>query len=97
MRVIAKRTLRQFWEKHPDAESPLRDWHAVAARADWRSPDAVKRQYRSVSFVAGSRAVFNIAGNKYRLIAKLRYDKRLMFIRFIGTHEDYDRIDARTV
>lgn len=97
MRVIAKRTLRQFWEDHPDAEGPLRDWYTIAVKADWRNPGAVKRQYRNASFVAGNRVIFNIAGNKYRLVVKLRYDKRLIFVRFIGAHKDYDLIDVRTI
>ncbi|MGQ0675678.1 MAG: type II toxin-antitoxin system HigB family toxin [Rhodospirillales bacterium] len=97
MRVIAKRTLRRFWEEHRDAEKPLRDWYAIASATDWSSSIAIKRQYRSASFVGDGRVVFNIAGNKYRLVALVRYDKRLMFVRFVGSHSDYDKIDARTV
>lgn len=97
MHIIALRTLREFWETHPAAETPLRAWYADASRADWQSPADIKAAYRSASFIAGNRVVFNIKGNAYRLIAAVRYTQGLMFIRFVGTHADYDRIDATTV
>lgn len=97
MHIIALRTLREFWEPHPAAETPLRAWYADASRADWQSPADIKAAYRSASFIAGNRVVFNIKGNAYRLIAAVRYTQGLMFIRFVGTHADYDRIDATTV
>ncbi len=97
MRVIAVRTLRDFWEMHADAEIPLRSWLAVASRANWRSPADVKAAYRNASFIANSRIVFNIKGNDYRLVAAVHYNRGMMFIRFIGTHRDYDKIDAGTV
>lgn len=97
MRVIAIARLRQFWEKHPDAEVPLRAWYAAASRAQWRTPADIKAAYRNASFLANDRVVFNIKGNDYRLVVAVRYEKGIMFIRFIGTHREYDRIDAETI
>ena len=95
MRIIAKRTLRAFWVKHADAEQPLRAWHQEAAKAGWSSPADVKAQYRNASFV-GDRIVFNIAGNKYRLVVWINGPHHIVYIKFIGTHGDYDKIDVRT-
>lgn len=97
MHIIALKTLREFWQKHPQAEVPLRAWHADASRADWRSPADIKAAYRSASFLANNRVVFNIKGNDYRLVVAVRYNPGLMFIRFVGTHAEYDRIDAVTI
>lgn len=96
MRVIAKRTLRDFWEKHPDAEQPLKAWHAEAEAA-WENPAEIKEQYGTASILKDSRVVFNVGGNKYRLIVKINYVYQICYIRFIGTHQEYDRIDAETV
>ena len=92
--MISRKPLRQFWEKHPGAEEAIRGWFHEAKRADWNSPNDVKRRYPSASFVAGDRVVFNIKGNKYRLIVAIKYDSGVVFIRFVGTHAEYDRIDA---
>ena len=97
MRIIALRTLRDFWQSHADAEIPLRSWYAAASRADWRSPADVKAAYRSASFIANSRIVFNIRGNEYRLVVAVHYNRGMMFIRFIGTHQEYDKIDAAKI
>lgn len=97
MRVIAIPRLRQFWEKHPDAEVPLRAWYAAASRAQWRTPADIKEAYRNASFLPKDRVVFNIKGNDYRLVVAVRYEKGIIFIRFIGTHRDYDHIDAGTI
>ena len=97
MRVIALSTLRDFWTKHADAEMPLRAWHALASRADWSTPADIKAAYRNASFTANNRVVFNIKGNDYRLVVAVRYDKGLMYIRFVGTHREYDRIDVETI
>ena len=97
MRIIARRTLREFWARHPDAERPLREWFAEAHRAEWRGPADIKARYPSASVVANDRVIFNIGGNKYRLVVAIRYDARIVFIRFIGTHQRYDRIDAASV
>lgn len=92
MRIIAKSTLREFWEAgHGDAQEPLMTWHAVVSHAKWLTPTDVKRQYPSVSFLDNNRAVFNIKGNKYRLIANIDYSWQRIFIHFIGTHAEYDQ------
>ncbi len=97
MRIIALGTLRNFWQRHADAEIPLRSWYAAASRADWRSPADVKPAYRNASFVANNRIVFNIKGNEYRLVAAAHYNRGMMYIRFVGTHRDYDKIDATEI
>ena len=97
MRIIALGTLREFWQRHPAAEVPLRSWYAAASRADWRSPADVKAAYRNASFVAKNRIVFNIKGNEYRLVAAVHYNRGMMFIRFIGTHREYDKIDVANI
>ena len=97
MRVIALSTLRTFWEVHPDAETPLRSWYALASRAIWKTPADIKAAYGNASFTKSNRVVFNIKGNDYRLVVAVRYDKGLMYVRFIGTHGLYDRIDVETI
>lgn len=97
MRVIVKRTLRQYWEKHSQAEQPLRSWHAIAAKADWSSPSDVKAAYRTASIVGNHRVVFDISGNKYRLVVRIDYEHRIVFVRFVGIHAEYGRIDASMV
>ncbi len=97
MRIIAKTALRIFWEKYPDAEQPLKAWHAEARSANWKSPADVKDKYRSASILQGSRVVFNIGGNKYRLVVKINYFYHVVYIRFLGTHRQYDRIDAEAI
>lgn len=98
MRVIAIRTLREHWQRQGkgDSERPLRAWYREALHADWSGPADVKRLYRNASFV-GDRVVFNIAGNKYRLVVRINYAYRIIYIRFIGTHREYDRIDVETI
>jgi len=97
MRVIALSALREFWARHPQAETPLRVWYAEAGRADWTSPADIKAAHRNASFLANNRVVFNIKGNDYRLVAAVHYNRGMMFIRFVGTHAEYDRIDAATI
>ena len=97
MRIIAKRTLRDFWKQHPKAKGPLEAWHQEVTRADWSTPSAVKPQFRSASVLQDSRVVFNIAGNQYRLAVKINYPYRIVYIRFIGTHKDYDTVDITTI
>ncbi len=97
MRIIALGTLRTFWNKHPDAEIPLRSWYAQASHADWRNPADIKLAYRNASFIANGRMVFNIKGNDYRLVVAVHYNRRMMFVRFVGTHREYDRIAAATI
>jgi mRNA interferase HigB len=89
--------LRSVDERHPDAEQPLRAWHDAVSRAQWQAPADVKAQFGTASILKGRRAVFNIKGNDYRLVAALAYHTGLVFIKFVGTHAEYDRIDAETV
>ena len=97
MRIIALSTLRTFWEFHPDAETPLRSWYALASRAVWKTPADIKAAYGNASFTGNNRVVFNIKGNDYRLVVAVRYDKGLMYVRFVGTHRQYDKIDVETI
>ena len=97
MRVIALRTLREFWTSHADAEEALRAWHADARRAHWRSPADIRANYANASILANNRVVFNIRGNTYRLIVAVNYPLEIVYIRFVGTHAEYDRIDAATI
>lgn len=97
MHIIALSTLRVFWGKHPDAEIPLRAWYALAKRADWKTPSAIKAAYRNASFTANRRVVFNIKGNDYRLVVAVHYDRGLMYVRFVGTHRQYDRINVEAI
>lgn len=97
MRVIAKKRLREFWERFPDAEDALRAWHAEAEDAAWKTPVHIKDKYGNASIVAGNRVVFNICGNRYRLVVQVHYNTGFMFVRFIGTHAEYDLIDVATV
>jgi len=94
MRVIAKKILRDFWEKHFDSEDPLKTWYKEASNAKWNSPADIKNDYPKASILKAGRVVFNIYGNKYRLITHINYLRQWVFIRFIGTHNDYDKIDA---
>lgn len=97
MHIIALRTLREFWKRHPQAELPSRAWYADASRADWRTAAEIKAAHRNASFVANNRVVFNVKGNDFRLVVAVRYTSTTMFIRFVGTHAEYDRIDAATI
>ena len=97
MRIITKRTLREFWERHPDTRKPLLDWYKVVELADWEASYRVRERYPSASIIPGNRVVFNIKGNTYRLVVKVNYAYRMVYIRFIGTHAEYNAIDAREV
>lgn len=97
MRVIAVSTLRAFWALHPDAEQPLRAWHEEVANAAWTQPADIKQHYRSASILKNRRVVFNIKGNEYRLIAAVAYRLQIVYVKFIGTHAQYDAVDAETV
>jgi mRNA interferase HigB len=96
MRIIAKKALREFWLLNPDAEEPLLAWYREVEKEDWTKPSEVKDKYRSVSFV-GDRVVFNIKGNNYRLVVKINYPYRVVYVRFVGTHKEYDEIDVEEV
>lgn len=99
MRIIAKRTLRDFWEQsiYVDSEQPLKSWFKEASKACWRTPTDIKDKYRHASFPGNNRVVFNIAGNKYRLIVRVNYNNGMVYVRFVGTHTQYDQIDVRIV
>lgn len=99
MRIIALSTLKEFWESpdYADAEEPGLAWYRVALKADWSKPDEVKATFGNASILKDGRAVFNIAGNKYRLVVWINYDFRVVYVRFIGTHAQYDDIDAQTI
>ncbi len=99
MRIISRKTLRLFWEKpeYADVEQSLKAWFREASNADWTSPAAIKAAFGTASIVANNRVVFNIGGNKYRLVVKVNYPYRVMYVRFIGTHAQYDRINVEEV
>lgn len=97
MRVIAKRTLRNFWEKHADSEHQLKAWYNEAEQADWKSPNDIKQDYPSASILEDNRMVFNIKGNNYRLIVRINYKYGVVWIRFIGTHAEYDKVNATKI
>ncbi|MEH2382765.1 MAG: type II toxin-antitoxin system HigB family toxin [Nostoc sp.] len=97
MRIIARSTLREFWEVHTEIEQALRAWIDDVAQANWQSPADIKSVYANASFIANNRVVFNIKGNKYRLIVHVRYDISIIFIRFVGSHAEYDKINAETI
>lgn len=97
MRVISRKTLKVFWERHADAEQPLEAWFHEAKHANWKSFGDIKARYRSADLLPGSRVVFDIKGNTYRLIVRIHFNTGIVFIRFVGTHADYDRIDATTL
>ena len=99
MRVIAIKPLREFWRRpgRGDAEHSLRAWFREAKHAHWRSPVEFKNDYASASIIGSNRVVFNIAGNKYRLVVKINYPYGVVYIRFVGTHKEYDKIDVEAI
>lgn len=97
MRILSRSSLQNFWKSHPDAEEALKTWYYEASCADWQSPNDVKTAHRNASIIANNRVVFNIKGNTYRLIVAIRYDIGIIFIRFIGTHAEYDKVNAETI
>ena len=97
VRVIAVTTLRSFWQKHPDAGQPLKAWFEEVTKASWSQPSDIKAQYRSASVLKNRRVVFNIKGNEYRLIVAIAYGLQIVYVKFIGTHSEYDAVDAHTV
>ncbi len=94
MRVIAKKILRKFWVQKTDAEGQLKTWYKEASKAKWTSPGDIKSEYPKASILKSGRVVFNICGNKYRLVVQINYLRGWVFIRFIGNHSEYDMIDA---
>jgi mRNA interferase HigB len=97
VRIIARKTLRLFWEAHPDAETTLAAWYHDARQSTWTSPNDIRQQYATASIIANNRVVFNIRGNTYRLVVAINYAFGIIYIRFVGTHRAYDDIDAETI
>jgi mRNA interferase HigB len=100
MRIIAKRTLRRFWETHPrgaEAKTQIQVWHSIVKAADWANPANVKQTFGDASILKNSRVVFNISGNEFRLVVRINYAYRIVYVRFVGTHEEYDNVDAETI
>ena len=97
MRIIKTRPLAAFWAAHPDAESGLRQWIAGVRSASWRSMAEVKAYARSADWVGNNRIVFNVAGNKYRLVVAVHFGAGIVLVKFVGTHAEYDAVDVRTV
>jgi mRNA interferase HigB len=91
MHVVSRKKLLQFWEKHKDAEDALKE------HANWRTTSDIKARYGSADFIQGNRVVFNVKGNQFRLVVKVEYQAQVVFIRFVGTHKEYSRIDAETI
>lgn len=89
--------MREFWEKHSDSEQQLKSWFQETSNAEWNSPNDIKIEYPSASILSNNRVVFNIKGNKYRLIVRINYDYKMAWIRFVGTHAEYDKIDANKI
>ena len=98
MQVVARRTLREFWARHPPAEGPIRAWLAVTSKARWSNPAEIKRQFgATVDFVGDNRVIFDLGGNKYRLIAHVSFTFGRVLVKFVGTHAEYNRINPETV
>ena len=97
MRVIAKRTLREFYElpNRQDARGPLEAWHSEVLKAVWQSPHEIKAQYASASIISDTLVVFNVAGNKYRLVVDVDYVRQALYVKFVGTHKEYDKLDLK--
>ncbi len=97
VRVIAKRTLRNFWEKHADSEDQLKAWFTETEKSEWKNINELKNDYPTASILKDNRIVYNIKGNNYRLIVKFNFEYQICWIRFIGTHAEYDKIDANNI
>ena len=97
MRIIAKKILREFWEIHPDCEQQLKSWFKETNKVVWKNSNDIKSEYPSASILINNRIVFNIKGNKYRLIVKINFEYEMVWVRFIGTHAQYDKINANNI
>ncbi len=97
MRIISRKALREFWERHPDARQALQVWYADTNRAIWKTPADIKNVCQNASIIANNRVVFNINGNRYRLVVTIQYEFSIVYIRFVGTHKEYDQIDVATI
>ena len=97
MNVVTHRALREFWVQHPPAKAPLTQWYDVAKHAHWRSPQDIRNDFNTVDFVSDNRVVFDIGGNKYRIVARISYTYKAVLVKFVGTHKEYSKIDPSTV
>jgi mRNA interferase HigB len=97
MRIISRKKLKEFWARHPVSEKMLRAWYADAKQSIWKSPQHIKNNYKNASIISNNRVVFNIKGNNYRLVAAINYDFGIVYIRFVGTHSEYDKIDCASI
>ncbi|QRR01037.1 type II toxin-antitoxin system HigB family toxin [Dyadobacter sandarakinus] len=96
-RIFVKGALRSYWEQHPDLEQYLKIWYETTLKADWKSPADVKETFANASILRSGRVVFNVRGNSHRLVARINFEKQWIFVRFTGTHKEYDRINANTI
>lgn len=97
MRIISKKILREFWTVHSDCEQQLKSWYQEVSKSSWENLNELKTDYPKASVLNDNRVCFNIKGNKYRLIVKIRFDYQMMWIRFVGTHAEYDKVDANKI
>lgn len=97
MRIIALKTIKDYWTKNPSCKQSLLAWYEEAEEAKWNNPNELKQQYRNASIINEKRVVFNIHGNRYRLIADIEYRLKILFIVWIGTHKKYDKIDVKKI
>jgi mRNA interferase HigB len=97
MHIISVKKFREYWQIHPDCEQALKAWNAEAEQATWKTPDDIKQRYRSADFLIDNRVVFNIKGNAYRLVVKIHYNTGIIYIRFVGTHAEYNKINAEKI
>lgn len=97
MRIIAKKTLKDYWDNHANCRKELEELYGIALKADWASPHDIKQTYPKASIVGGNRVVFNIVGGSYRLVVKFAYKTRIGYIRFVGTHKEYDKINVENI
>lgn len=97
MRIISRKPLLKFWEKHPDAEGPLKAWYQEVSKADWPTWADMKKRYPSADAIGNGRYIFNIKGNNYRLVVLINFESQIVFVKFLGTHSEYDRVNVREV
>ena len=97
MRVLAKRILREFWEIHPDTEEQLKSWYQETTKGKWPNPNYVKNEFPNSKLIPNNRVIFNIKGNQYRLVVRVNYKYQMVYVRFIGTHAEYDNIDSTKI
>ncbi len=97
MRIISRKKLKEFWKKQPDIRVPLEAWYADVKKAKWKTASDIKNIYRNASFITNNRVVFNIKGNKYRLVVGINYEHSIVYIRFVGSHKEYDMVDVLTI